>query len=114
MREFIMNKYISFLEDLKQERSRRGYQQDVILIDTIEDLLRNARYGLVYEEHDDPIQEVLKTNDPHLVEWEERSVKNGPENSPAHILIEGDNLAALKDTMSLSLFLSKPEAVHES
>lgn len=68
MREFIMNKYIPFLEDLKQERSRRGCQQDVILIDTIEDLLRNARYGLVYEEHDDPIQEVLKTNDPHLVE----------------------------------------------
>lgn len=34
---------------------------------------------------------------PHLVEWEERSVKNGPENSPAHILIEGDNLAALKE-----------------
>ena len=54
------------------------------------------KYGLVWEDHKELIEELLETHDVILEEVKEREIKSGEGNSPQHLLIEGDNLEALK------------------
>ncbi|NYV68148.1 site-specific DNA-methyltransferase [Bacillus sp. Gen3] len=55
--------------------------------------LHSKKYGLVFEEHQEEIDRILKEHAPVLLEQKELSIKNGSE---VNYLIEGDNLAALK------------------
>lgn len=52
------------------------------------------KYGLVWEDKPEEVEEQLRENLPVLKEVKEKSIINGDE-SPNHILIEGDNLHAL-------------------
>ena len=58
----------------------------------IENELRAKRFGLVFEEHREKIDEVLSTHLPFFKEEEELFINNGGE---MNFLIEGDNLASL-------------------
>jgi adenine-specific DNA-methyltransferase len=55
--------------------------------------INGKKFGLVFEEHREKIDEVLQTSVPYLVEDKELFIDNGGE---MNFLIEGDNLAALK------------------
>ena len=55
--------------------------------------VKGKKYGLVFEEHREAIDEKLETHIPVLVEETDRYIDNGGEQN---FLIEGDNLAALK------------------
>ena len=55
--------------------------------------VKGKKYGLVFEEHREAIDEKLETHIPVLVEEEKLFIDNGGEQN---FLIEGDNLAALK------------------
>ena len=55
--------------------------------------VKGKKYGLVFEEHRESIDEKLETHIPVLVEDEKLFIDNGGEQN---FLIEGDNLAALK------------------
>lgn len=55
--------------------------------------VNGKKYGLVFEEHREKIDEMLEENAPVLVEQEDLFIDNGGE---MNFLIEGDNLAALK------------------
>ena len=55
--------------------------------------VNGKKYGLVFEEHREEIDEVLDTHTPVLTEDEERFIDNGGQ---MNFLIEGDNLASLK------------------
>jgi adenine-specific DNA-methyltransferase len=52
------------------------------------------KFGLVWEDKPEDVEEQLRENLPVLKELKERAIVNGEEN-PNHILIEGDNLHAL-------------------
>ena len=52
------------------------------------------KYGLVWEDKPEDVEEQLRENLPVLKEVKERAIINGEEH-PNHILIEGDNLHAL-------------------
>jgi adenine-specific DNA-methyltransferase len=52
------------------------------------------KYGLVWEDKPEDVEEQLRENLPVLKEVKEKAIING-EDSPNHILIEGDNLHAL-------------------
>lgn len=52
------------------------------------------KYGLVWEEKPEQVEEQLRENLPVLKEVKEKAIINGEEH-PNHILIEGDNLHAL-------------------
>ena len=58
----------------------------------IENELRAKRFGLVFEEHLEKIDEVLSNHLPYLKEEEKLFIDNGGE---MNFLIEGDNLASL-------------------
>lgn len=53
------------------------------------------KYGLVWEDHSEPIEELLETHEVVLEEIKEREIKSGGGNSPQHLLIEGDNYESL-------------------
>ena len=55
--------------------------------------VNGKKYGLVFEEHRDEIDEVLETHTPVLTEEKGLFINNGGQ---MNFLIEGDNLASLK------------------
>ena len=55
--------------------------------------VNGKKYGLVFEEHREEIDEVLDTHTPVLTEDEDLFIDNGGQ---MNFLIEGDNLASLK------------------
>lgn len=59
----------------------------------IESTLRKKKFGLVFEEHKEKIQETLETHQPYLEEDKSLRIEGG---DPCNYLIEGDNLAALQ------------------
>jgi len=75
---------VKLLEGLTQEE--RAYL--VNLVNT------KKKYGLVWEEKPEEVEEQLRENLPVLQEVKEKAIINGEEH-PNHILIEGDNLHAL-------------------
>lgn len=82
---------IAFLEELKRQHiddaSIRAFNE-------IENQLRNKKYGLVWEEHSEEVDELLKDNIPVLsADRNRRLCKDG--NLPWNFIIEGDNLQAL-------------------
>lgn len=59
----------------------------------LEKEVKGKKYGLVFEEHREGIDEMLDTNTPVLTEDKDLYINNGGQ---MNFLIEGDNLAALK------------------
>ena len=59
-------------------------------------LLRShKKYGLVWEDKPEDVEENLQNMLPVLIEKPEKSIVSTEEDAPNHILIEGDNLEAL-------------------
>ena len=59
----------------------------------IEKDIKGKKYGLVFEEHREGIDEILENNLPVLTEDTDLFIANGGQ---MNFLIEGDNLASLK------------------
>lgn len=62
-------------------------------LDEVTKDIKGKKYGLVFEQHREQIDEILEKNAPVLTEQKELFIDNGGE---MNFLIEGDNLAALK------------------
>lgn len=59
------------------------------------DLLKQKKYGLVWENKPEDVEERLRAELPVLKEVKDKALLDGGEETPNHILIEGDNLEAL-------------------
>ena len=59
------------------------------------ELVNTKKYGLVWENHPEDVEERLRTSLPVLEEVKERYIPGSTPDSPNHILIEGDNLEVL-------------------
>lgn len=67
-----------------------------VLLDYLRDIekdIKRKKYGLVFEEHREGIDELLETHTPVLTEEQDLFIDHG---GPVNFLIEGDNLAALR------------------
>ena len=69
--------------------------ENIRAITEIENALNEKRYGLVWEEHSEKVDEELIHNIPIFVEDEERKI-TVDEKLPYNFLLEGDNLHSLK------------------
>lgn len=65
------------------------------LIEELKILYREKRYGLIWEEQQENVDEKMKTHYPVLTNKKENDIFND-KYRPTHILIEGDNLCALE------------------
>lgn len=61
----------------------------------LELLNTRKKYGLVWEDKPEDIEGLLRDQLPVLTEVKERALTDGGDDAPNHVLIEGDNLAAL-------------------
>lgn len=82
---------IAFLEQLKQEHTDDA---SIRAFNEIKNHLLEKKYGLVWEEHSEEVDEMLKENIPVLTADPERRLCKD-ENLPWNFIIEGDNLQAL-------------------
>ena len=76
---------IKFLEGLTNDEKA----------DLIGLLRSHKKYGLVWEEKAEDVEERLREQLPVLTEVKERAIVSDDADAPNHILIEGDNLEAL-------------------
>lgn len=81
------------LELITKVKALAGITQDerAYLINLVN---TKKKYGLVWEDKPEDVEELLRNNLPVLKEVKEKAIVNGEEH-PNHILIEGDNLHAL-------------------
>lgn len=76
-----------------KENADENTNQLLVYLSNIEKDIDGKKYGLVFEEHREAVDELLGKNVPVLVEDESLKIDNGGEQN---FLIEGDNLASLK------------------
>ena len=85
-------KMLEYLEKLKEINND---DENIRAITEIENALNEKKYGLVWEEHSEKVDEMLEHNIPIFVEDEERKI-TANENEAYNFLLEGDNLHSLK------------------
>lgn len=85
-------KMIKYLEELKKMNDD---EENIRAITEIENALNEKKYGLVWEEHSEKVDEMLEHNIPIFVEDEKRKIVVDEEEG-YNFLLEGDNLHSLK------------------
>lgn len=85
-------KMIDYLEKLKEINND---DENIRAITEIENALNEKKYGLVWEEHSEKVDEMLKHNIPIFVEDETRKITANKDEA-YNFLLEGDNLHSLK------------------
>ena len=85
-----INKIKTYIASAKQDENTA---QLLTYIADIEKDIKGKKYGLVFEEHREAIDEILEENTPVLTEEKDLFIDNGGQ---MNFLIEGDNLAALQ------------------
>ena len=85
-----INKIKTYIASAKQDENTA---QLLAYIADIEKDIKGKKYGLVFEEHREAIDEILEQNTPVLTEDKDLYIDNGGQ---MNFLIEGDNLAALQ------------------
>ena len=63
--------------------------------DILQLISEQKKYGIVWEDSPEEVEENLRVNVPVLVEDKDKAIISNADNAPNHILIEGDNLEAL-------------------
>lgn len=85
-----INEIKSYIASAPQDKNTA---QLLAYIADIEKDIKGKKYGLVFEEHREKIDEILEQNTPVLTEEKDLFIDNGGQ---MNFLIEGDNLAALQ------------------
>lgn len=85
------DRMIAKLEELKLQHSDDA---SIAALNEIENALREKKYGLVWEQHSEAVDDMLKENIPVLIADPERRICKDEE-LPWNFIIEGDNLQAL-------------------
>lgn len=82
---------LEFLEELKKTHSDDA---SICAFNEIENHIREKKFGLVFEEHTEAVDEMLQANIPVFCEDSERRICKD-KTLPWNYIIEGDNLQAL-------------------
>lgn len=85
-------KMIEYLEKLKEINTD---EESIRAITEIETALNEKKYGLVWEEHSEKVDEMLEHSIPIFVEEKEKKITIN-KNDSYNFLLEGDNLHSLK------------------
>lgn len=89
-REQLLNE----IEKLKTKLDTNDFES-LNTLNKLKQEITNKKYGLVWEEHSEKVDEMLKDNIPVFTEDKSREIVSDP-TLPYNFLIEGDNLHALK------------------
>ena len=82
---------LDFLETLKKEHTD---DESIRAFTEIENHIRDKKYGLVWEEHEERVDTMLKDNIPIFTEDADKKI-TAAEGEPFNFILEGDNLQSL-------------------
>jgi adenine-specific DNA-methyltransferase len=85
-----IKKIHKYIAAAKQDENTRNF---LVWLSEIEKEINTKKFGLVFEEHREAIDDTLETHTPVLTENQKLYIDNGGQ---VNFLIEGDNLAALQ------------------
>ncbi|MDW4419265.1 site-specific DNA-methyltransferase [Staphylococcus saprophyticus] len=88
-------KYISALIEEKSLHANDKIDDEINNLKNIQKLLRQKKYGLVWEEHSETVEEEMKTKIPVFEEVKNRKINNDNLDQSYNFLLEGDNLHSL-------------------
>lgn len=84
---------LQFLEQLKIQHTD---DVSLIAINQLEKELTTKKYGLVWEEHEEEVDVMMRTHIPVFTEVPEKEIKLNSNCNNVNFLLEGDNLHSLK------------------
>lgn len=92
-REDLLNKIQQIRNHIASAPQDTNTENLLLYVDELAKDVGGKKYGLVFEQHREAIDEILETHTPVLTEQPDLFIDNGGE---MNFLIEGDNLAALQ------------------
>ena len=86
---------IAYVQELLKQAREDRRSEDVDKLENLARLLNTKKYGLVWEEHAEWVEEEMKTKIPVFVEDETKKIVGEPDSEDYNFLLEGDNLHSL-------------------
>ncbi|MFN0310927.1 site-specific DNA-methyltransferase [Enterococcus thailandicus] len=84
--------YVKILIDKAREEARKD---DIPKLEKLIQMLNTKKYGLVWEEHTEKVEEEMKTKIPVFIEDASKKINDKPDSEDFNFLLEGDNLHSL-------------------
>lgn len=86
---------LDYIRILMEQARRDSKLEDIPKLEKLIELVDSKRYGLVWEEHAELVEEEMKTKIPVFIEDYSRKIEGNPSTSDYNFLLEGDNLHSL-------------------
>jgi len=86
---------IKYVKSLIEQARTDSRVEDIPKLEKLIQLLNSKKYGLVWEEHAELVEEEMKTKIPVFVEDESKKITGNPDSDDYNFLLEGDNLHSL-------------------
>lgn len=86
---------LDYIRTLMEQARRDSKLEDIPKLEKLIELVDSKRYGLVWEEHAELVEEEMKTKIPVFIEDYSRKIEGNPSASDYNFLLEGDNLHSL-------------------
>ncbi|WP_270335187.1 site-specific DNA-methyltransferase [Streptococcus infantarius] len=86
---------IQYVKSLLTQAREDNRNEDIEKLEELVRLLHTKKYGLVWEEHAEIVEEEMKTKIPVFVEDTDRKIVGNPDSEDYNFLLEGDNLHSL-------------------
>ncbi|MGH2276826.1 site-specific DNA-methyltransferase [Streptococcus uberis] len=86
---------IQYVKSLLTQAREDNRNEDIEKLEELVRLLHTKKYGLVWEEHAEIVEEEMKTKIPVFVEDAGRKIVGNPDSEDYNFLLEGDNLHSL-------------------
>ncbi|WP_270204905.1 site-specific DNA-methyltransferase [Streptococcus anginosus] len=86
---------ITYVQELLKQAREDRRNEDVDKLENLIRMLNTKKYGLVWEEHAELVEEEMKTKIPVFIEDETKKIVGNPKSEDYNFLLEGDNLHSL-------------------
>ena len=86
---------VQYVRTLLERAREDSCSEDISRLEEVINLLQTKKYGLVWEEHAEIVEEEMKTKIPVFVEDETKKIVENLDSKNYNFLLEGDNLHSL-------------------
>lgn len=86
---------LAYVRGLIEQARKESNYEDLPKLEKLVELIDSKRYGLVWEEHAELVEEEMETKIPVFIEDEIRKIHGNPDSTDYNFLLEGDNLHSL-------------------
>ena len=86
---------LTYVRYLMEQARKESNHEELPKLEKLIGLIDSKRYGLVWEEHAELVEEEMKIKIPVFIEDEIRKIHGNPDSTDYNFLLEGDNLHSL-------------------